>query len=219
MRSVARTAYSYLASLFLVGVIIEFFLAGLGVFRTQAAATKAGTKIDHGGVQPQFRSPRSGRQRPWRDQPCACRLRDCSPNRTKGSDRHFRIAAHRPGAIRARLLRSLLGARIASSVGTSRPGRSRPCCVRCLAARQRTNKRGRFWLSREWHPSSTPLHRVMLPDVTLSDADEGDVRPAGKHPRLHQLTLLTPILATRARIARRAAHPMVHRCGLDDQVW
>ena len=45
MRSVARTAYSYLASLFLIGVIIEFFLAGLGVFRTQAAATKAGTKL------------------------------------------------------------------------------------------------------------------------------------------------------------------------------
>jgi hypothetical protein len=45
VRSVARTAYRYLASLFLVGVIIEFFLAGLGVFRTQAAATKAGTTL------------------------------------------------------------------------------------------------------------------------------------------------------------------------------
>ena len=45
MTSVARTAYRYLASLFLVGVIIEFFLAGLGVFRTQAAATKAGTTL------------------------------------------------------------------------------------------------------------------------------------------------------------------------------
>lgn len=45
MRSVARTAYRYLALLFLVGVIIEFFLAGLGVFRTQAAATKAGTTL------------------------------------------------------------------------------------------------------------------------------------------------------------------------------
>ena len=35
----------------------------------------------------------------------------------------------------------------------------------------------------------------------------------GKHPRLHQLTLFTPILATRARIARRGAHPMVPWCG------
>jgi Family of unknown function (DUF6220) len=45
VRSVARTAYRYLALLFLLGVIAEFFLAGLGVFRTQHVATKAGTTL------------------------------------------------------------------------------------------------------------------------------------------------------------------------------
>ncbi len=67
----------------------------------------------------------------------------------------------------------------------------------------------------------------MLPDVTCQTLPRVTFGPrprrrserVGKHPRLHQLTLLTPIFATRARIARRAAHPMVHRCGLDDQVW
>jgi hypothetical protein len=56
VRSVARTAYSYLASLFLVGVIVEFFLAGLGVFRTQAAATKTGTNLTTAAFKHSFES-------------------------------------------------------------------------------------------------------------------------------------------------------------------
>ena len=45
MRSVARTAYRCHASLFLVGVIAEFFLAELDVFRTQTTATRAGATL------------------------------------------------------------------------------------------------------------------------------------------------------------------------------
>ena len=56
MRSVARTGYRYLATLFLVGVIVEFFLAGLGVFRTQAAATKAGTTLTTSAFKHSFES-------------------------------------------------------------------------------------------------------------------------------------------------------------------
>ena len=39
MTSVARIIYRFLAALFLAGVVLEFFLAGLGVFRTQIDAT------------------------------------------------------------------------------------------------------------------------------------------------------------------------------------
>lgn len=45
MSTVARAAYRALAVLFLVGVVAEFFLAGLGVFRTMLAATPAGSAL------------------------------------------------------------------------------------------------------------------------------------------------------------------------------
>jgi hypothetical protein len=45
MSNVARTLYQYVAGLFLVGVVVEFFLAGLGVFGLQSDATDAGTTL------------------------------------------------------------------------------------------------------------------------------------------------------------------------------
>jgi hypothetical protein len=45
MSNVARTLYLYVAGLFLVGVVVEFFLAGLGVFGLQSDATTAGTTL------------------------------------------------------------------------------------------------------------------------------------------------------------------------------
>jgi hypothetical protein len=45
MSNVARTLYLYAAGLFLVGVVVEFFLAGLGVFGLQSDATDAGTTL------------------------------------------------------------------------------------------------------------------------------------------------------------------------------
>ena len=53
MRDAARTVCRWLAALFLVGVVVQFFLAGLGVFRTHheaasARATFTKTAFDHG---------------------------------------------------------------------------------------------------------------------------------------------------------------------------
>ena len=45
MSNVARTLYLYVAGLFLVGVVVEFFLAGLAVFGLQSDATDAGTTL------------------------------------------------------------------------------------------------------------------------------------------------------------------------------
>lgn len=52
MKDAARTVYRLLAALFLTGVVVQFFLAGLGVFRTQQEAASAGatftrTAFDH----------------------------------------------------------------------------------------------------------------------------------------------------------------------------
>jgi len=45
LSAVVRVVYRFLAALFLAGVVLEFFLAGLGVFRTQLDATAAGTTL------------------------------------------------------------------------------------------------------------------------------------------------------------------------------
>lgn len=52
MRDTARTVCRWLAALFLSGVVVQFFLAGLGVFRTEQEAASAGagftkTGFDH----------------------------------------------------------------------------------------------------------------------------------------------------------------------------
>ena len=44
MQQAGRTAYRYLVALFVAGVIVQFFLAGLGAFRTQHDAG-AGTAV------------------------------------------------------------------------------------------------------------------------------------------------------------------------------
>ncbi|MGH3048823.1 MAG: DUF6220 domain-containing protein, partial [Gaiellaceae bacterium] len=44
MQQAGRAAYRYLVALFLVGVVAQFFLAGLGVFRTQHQAS-TGTAV------------------------------------------------------------------------------------------------------------------------------------------------------------------------------
>jgi len=45
MRDAAFRVYRWLMALFLAGVVAEFFLAGLGVFRAQHAATAAGSTL------------------------------------------------------------------------------------------------------------------------------------------------------------------------------
>jgi Family of unknown function (DUF6220) len=45
MTALARAAYPYLVLIFLTGLVAEFFLAGLGVFDTQHAATVGGTTL------------------------------------------------------------------------------------------------------------------------------------------------------------------------------
>jgi Family of unknown function (DUF6220) len=47
MRQAGRLAYRYLVALFFAGVIVQFFLAGLGVFRTQHDADGGVTISDH----------------------------------------------------------------------------------------------------------------------------------------------------------------------------
>jgi hypothetical protein len=47
MQQVGRAAYRYLVALFFAGVVVQFFLAGLGVFRTQHDA-EGGTAVTDG---------------------------------------------------------------------------------------------------------------------------------------------------------------------------
>ena len=47
MRQAGLLAYRYLVALFFLGVIVQFFLAGLGVFRTQHDADGGVTVSDH----------------------------------------------------------------------------------------------------------------------------------------------------------------------------
>jgi Family of unknown function (DUF6220) len=54
MRDAAFRAYRWLAALLLAGVVTEFFLAGLGVFRTQHAATTAGTTLTRASFDHSF---------------------------------------------------------------------------------------------------------------------------------------------------------------------
>ena len=50
----ALASYRWVAVLFLAGVVVEFFLAGLGVFRTQHEATKAGSILTKSGFNHSF---------------------------------------------------------------------------------------------------------------------------------------------------------------------
>jgi hypothetical protein len=50
----AVAVYRWVAVLFLAGVVAEFFLAGLGVFRTQHEATKAGSVLTKTGFDHNF---------------------------------------------------------------------------------------------------------------------------------------------------------------------
>jgi hypothetical protein len=50
----AKTAHRWLAVLFLAAIVVEFFLAGLGVFRTQHEATKAGVTLTKTGFDHNF---------------------------------------------------------------------------------------------------------------------------------------------------------------------
>ena len=45
MTALARQAYPHLVLVFLTGLVVEFFLAGLGVFATQHDATASGTTL------------------------------------------------------------------------------------------------------------------------------------------------------------------------------
>ncbi len=54
MRLVSLWLYRALAVLFLLGVVIEFFFAGVGVFRTQLEATTAGTMLTKSGFERNF---------------------------------------------------------------------------------------------------------------------------------------------------------------------
>ena len=54
MTTVARAVYRYLAALFLAGVVAEFFLAGLGVFRTMLGATAVGTTLTRAAFDHSF---------------------------------------------------------------------------------------------------------------------------------------------------------------------
>jgi hypothetical protein len=54
MRDAAFRAYRWLAALFFAGVVAEFFLAGLGVFRTQDVATTPGTTLTRASFDHSF---------------------------------------------------------------------------------------------------------------------------------------------------------------------
>ncbi len=56
LRNLSRAGYRALAWLFLAGVVVEFFLAGLGVFHTERDATKAGTNLTKTGFDHLFNS-------------------------------------------------------------------------------------------------------------------------------------------------------------------
>ncbi len=45
MKAAAFSAYRIVMAIFAVGVVVQFFLAGLGAFRTQHDATKSGTLL------------------------------------------------------------------------------------------------------------------------------------------------------------------------------
>jgi hypothetical protein len=54
MRTIARTVYPYLAALFVAGVVIQFFLAGVAVFGLQGDLSTAGSALTDASFDQRF---------------------------------------------------------------------------------------------------------------------------------------------------------------------